>query len=293
MSIQLNINEITLTQKQVQHYHDDGFLVLEGIVPESVCDALKERMDELLESFDPGEIRSIFTTNEQSRHTDQYFMESAEKISFFFEEEAFNEEGKLKQDLSLSINKVGHSLHTEDALFRSFSLSSIWSSLLKQLGMSDPRAAQSMYIFKQPGIGGEVNCHQDSTFLYTSPMSVIGLWFAVEDATLQNGCLWGIPGGHKEGLLKRFERVEPDAIETKMVSLKEHQWQDEELVALPVPKGSLVILNGEFPHLSYANRSEKSRHAYALHAVDASCHYPQENWLQLKHDQGFASFVES
>lgn len=150
-----------------------------------------------------------------------------------------------------------------------------------------------MYIFKQPSIGGEVNCHQDSTFLYTQPMSVIGLWFAIEDATLENGCLWGLPGGHKQGLLKRFERTSAGAIETKMVLLNEHQWALDELVAMPVPKGSLVVLNGEFPHLSYANRSGKSRHAYALHAVDKGCDYPLENWLQVGEDQEFASFHTS
>jgi phytanoyl-CoA hydroxylase len=123
-------------------------------------------------------------------------------------------------------------------------------------------------------------------------MSVIGLWFAIEDATLDNGCLWGIPQGHKIGLLKRFERVDAGAIETKMVALKEHQWRQDELVALPVPKGSLIILNGEFPHLSYANRSEKSRHAYALHAVDKMCEYPVLNWLQPNTGSDFQCFHE-
>jgi phytanoyl-CoA hydroxylase len=55
-----------------------------------------------------------------------------------------------------------------------------------------------MYIFKQPGIGGEVGCHQDATFLYTDPITVTGFWFAIEDATLENGCLWAAPGGHRE-----------------------------------------------------------------------------------------------
>ena len=58
------------------------------------------------------------------------------------------------------------------------------------LGLPDAVALQSMYIFKQPFIGGEVGCHQDATFLYTDPMTVTGFWFAIEDATLDNGCIW-------------------------------------------------------------------------------------------------------
>ncbi|MBJ7539510.1 phytanoyl-CoA dioxygenase family protein [Marinomonas transparens] len=286
----LDLKTVDLTARQISQYHEEGYLVIESLVLESVCGALKERVAFLMGDFDPDSVRSIFTTNEQTRHADRYFMESAEKVSFFFEEEAFDASGNLKQSLALSINKIGHGLHSQDDVFRDFSLSCVWHSLLQQLGMKKPCAVQSMYIFKQPGIGGEVNCHQDSTFLYTTPMSVIGLWFAIEEATLENGCLWGVPKGHREGLLKRFERETPGSITTKMVTIKEHQWNQDELVALPVPKGSLVILNGEFPHLSYANRSNKSRHAYAIHAIDQVCEYPEENWLQPSQGKAFLPF---
>ena len=49
-------------------------------------------------------------------------------------------------------------------------------------------------LLQQPKIGGEVAVHQDSTFLYTDPPTVVGLWIALEDATKENGCLWTIIG---------------------------------------------------------------------------------------------------
>ena len=65
------------------------------------------------------------------------------------------------------------------------------------IGFAEPLLLQSMYIFKQPRIGGEVSCHQDSTFLHTEPLSCVGFWLALEDATEKNGCMWAEPGGHR------------------------------------------------------------------------------------------------
>ncbi len=59
---------------------------------------------------------------------------------------------------------------------------------------------------QQPKIGGEVRPHQDSTFLRTDPPSVVGLWWALEDATKQNGCLWALPGAHAQGVARHFIR---------------------------------------------------------------------------------------
>mgnify|MGYP005993194937 CR=1 FL=1 len=50
------------------------------------------------------------------------------------------------------------------------------------------------YIFKQPNIGGEVTPHQDGTFLYTEPQSVLGFWWPLDACSLSNGCLWAVPG---------------------------------------------------------------------------------------------------
>ena len=69
-----------------------------------------------------------------------------------------------------------------------------------------PIVCQSMYIFKQPHIGGEVRPHQDASYLYTEPLKEIGVWIALEDCTVENGCLSFIPGSHKGPLATRFIR---------------------------------------------------------------------------------------
>lgn len=266
-----------LTAGMQEAYARDGFLVVEGMVAAEDCDALMARAEELVAAFDPGTVSSVFSTRGQVHGRDSYFQESGDKIRFFFEEEAFDAAGRLRQDKRLSINKIGHAQHDLDAVFRRFSRLPQLAALAMGLGLAEPLLLQSMYIFKQPRIGGEVGWHQDSTFLYTEPPSVVGLWFALEDATLENGCLWALPGGHKGPLRERWRR---DGAAMVMERLDDTPWPQEGAVPLEVPKGTLVVLHGTLPHGSAPNRSDRSRHAYTLHLIDDACRYAADNWLQ-------------
>jgi phytanoyl-CoA hydroxylase len=268
---------MAMTQQENNNYHDQGFLVLEGFATEDKCDQLRARAAEMVQEFDPAEAVSIFSTHEQNRTTDNYFLTSGDKIRFFFEENAFNTDGTLKYEKEKSINKIGHALHDLDPVFERFSRSEKIKEVANAIRMKNPLLLQSMYIFKQPNIGGEVTCHQDSTFLYTDPIDIVGLWFALEDATVENGCLWAIPGGHRSGLKSRWVRSEEGM---KFDVFNSEPWPEDQLVPLEVSKGSLILLNGLLPHRSFENRSPRSRHAYTLHLIGADANYPADNWLQ-------------
>jgi phytanoyl-CoA hydroxylase len=262
---------------RAEDFARQGFLVLPRFVPAASCDALKARAEELVAGFRPETV-SIFSTHEQSRTSDEYFLSSGDQIRFFFEENAFRPDGSLRQDKLLSINKIGHALHDLEPLFDRFSRTPELASLASELGLRRPVLIQSMYIFKQPYIGGEVNSHQDATFLYTEPPTCLGFWFALEDATLENGCLWALPGGHELGLKKRFVRTEGGG--TTFRVLDPTPLPEEGMVPLEVEKGTLVVLHGLLPHKSGANTSPRSRHAYSVHLIDGTATYPQDNWLQ-------------
>jgi phytanoyl-CoA hydroxylase len=277
-----------VTPEQLQQYQHDGFLILKEFVETRACDRLRARAAELVRDFDPGDIRSIFSTREQNRLSDDYFLSSGDKIRFFFEEDAFLADGTLKQSKEDSINKIGHALHDLDPVFSEFSRTPDIRQLVADLHIERPLLLQGMYIFKQPRIGGEVICHQDSTFLYTEPQDIAGLWFALEDATIENGCLWAIPGGHKPGLKSRWLRNAEGGM--KFDVFDSSPWPEERLVPLEVSKGSLIILNGLLPHRSLANRSSKSRQAYTLHVIGSDCRYPETNWLQRSSEMPLLGF---
>lgn len=271
-----------LSTEQLREYDRDGFLILRDFVAIETCTQLRARAIQMIRDFDTAGVVAVFSTREQNRIADDYFLSSGDKIRFFFEEDAFNGDGSLKQDKERSINKIGHALHDLDPVFNQFSRSAAIKTLVEDLQISDPLLLQSMYICKQPNIGGEVNCHQDSTFLYTEPNAIAGLWFALEDATLENGCLWAIRGGHREGLKSRWVRS-PDG-GMKFINLNTKDWAMDRLVPLEVSKGTLIVLHGLLPHLSRQNRSARSRHAYTLHVISGDVDYADDNWLQRRSD---------
>ena len=276
-----------LSAEMTAAYERDGVLVLEGMVPRRDCQALMRRAGELVEGFDTSESATVFSTTTRSHDRDEYFRTSGGRIRFFLEEGAIAADGALNREKSQCINKVGHALHDLDPVFDAFSRDRRLSAVAQSIGCARPLLLQSMYIFKQPNIGGEVTWHQDSTYLYTEPLSVFGLWIALEDATIENGCLWALPGRHLEPLRNRYRYVD-GKLTTEV--LNPEKWPEEGKVPLEVPQGTLVVLHGSLPHRSDTNFSGKSRHAYALHVIDGACRYTDDNWLRRPADMPLRGF---
>lgn len=175
-----------------------------------------QRASALVKNLKPEWDKAIFSTNDQTKTSNEYFLSSGDKIRVFMEE--------------------------------------------------DEETAK-----------GEVSIHQDATFLYTDPISVTGFWFAMQDATLQNGCLWALPSGHRLGLASRFHRK---GEETDFEYFEGTPIPRTGYIPLEVSEGTLVLLYGLLPHYSEANLSSKTREAYAIHMIERDAFYPNDNWLQ-------------
>jgi phytanoyl-CoA hydroxylase len=265
----------------------DGVLVVEDAVPVADCDALVERSRTIVAAWDPAEGAAVFSTTAPRHAADRYFRESGDKIRVFLEDGALGPDGTLARSKLQAVNKLGHAMHDLDPVFDRVSRRPLLAALAGGLGPADPLLVQSMVIWKPPGIGGEVTCHQDAAFLVTDPPSVVGFWLALEDADAGNGCLFAIPGGHRGPLRQLFHEVD-GALATE--TLDATPFDEAARVALPARKGTVVVLHGLLPHGSAPNTSERSRMAYTLHMVDGAARWHPGNWLRRSPGLPFRGF---
>ncbi len=275
-----------LSPADLDTWQRDGCLVLPGFKAADELAAVCRRARDIVHAFTPSAQTSRFSTRDRSQVTDAALLASAEAVHCFFEEEALDEHGQLRVPKERSINKIGHALHDRDPVFEAFSHGPALAELGRDLGLLQPQVWQSQVIFKQPHIGGEVGWHQDASFFVTTPQTVTTFWFALEDATLDNGCLWIQRGGHRgadggPAALREQYRCDHASGTLHMQALDATPWPTmAEAVPLPVAAGTLIVFHGLLPHCSAPNRSAKSRLAYTLHATDARARYAPENWLQ-------------
>lgn len=320
---------IGLTPSQVSFFNENGYLVIPDYLSRTEIDSLLIETNSLLTSFPlDSHPLTTFTTGdgeqeEESKHVgDDYFLTSGDKIRFFFEPDAFSKtaanggtENQKKPTLlkpkHLAVNKIGHSLHSISDPFRKVSLSENNAAIARSLGFRDPRVLQSMVICKQPGIGGAVPPHRDSEFLYTSPPSAVGWWFALQDAGPGNATLGMWKGTHLPraggAIRRRFVRASPGTefvvnegpryprgVDDEQNEPETDTINGEDFEILDIKAGSLVLIHGNVLHNSEKNTSPKSRYAYTFHVIegDKGWEYDGRNWLQPPQNGEFSKLCQ-
>jgi ectoine hydroxylase-related dioxygenase (phytanoyl-CoA dioxygenase family) len=168
-----------------------------------------------------------------------------------------------------------------------------------QAQSSDPRIAkvltavigpnvkcmQSMLFIKSAGKPGQA-WHQDESYIPTRDRSLTGAWLALDDATVENGCLWVILGSQQPGVIWPMKPPRDDRFDCAWESYR-YPYDESQAIPLEMKAGSLAVFNGYLLHRSLPNRSkEKFRRALVTHYMSAESLLP---WMRPKEGESVAS----
>ena len=135
------------------------------------------------------------------------------------------------------------------------------------------KAMQSMLFIKSEGKPGQP-WHQDEYFIPTRDRSLTAVWIALDNATVENGCLWVLPGSHRRGVLYP-SREQQDPRFDCSIEAYDFPYADEDAVPVEIPAGSALIFNGYLLHRSLENSGRHGyRRALANHYMSAESLLP-------------------
>ncbi|MEM7132717.1 MAG: phytanoyl-CoA dioxygenase family protein [Chloroflexota bacterium] len=235
---------IELTPQQLEEYHRDGYIVIEDLVSSDHVSSLGERLREYTHGVRPrGDLK--------------------------IQVEPRVQRGELTVDHpGDGIRKIDQ-LVQEDDLFRQLGLHPNILSVLTHILGPDIKMFRNALLLKPPEVGSAKGMHQDSPYWPIEPMELCSCWFPLDDATLENGCMAAITGGHKKGAL-------PHVTVTDDFVVDEDYYDKEEMVMLPMKAGSGLFFHSLLPHYTAPNRSQKWRRAIALSYMSAKSTYTGE-----------------
>lgn len=141
------------------------------------------------------------------------------------------------------------------------------AEVLEMLLGHPPLAAQSMYYFKPPGGKGQ-GMHQDNFYLLVKPSTCIAAWTAIDAATVENGCLWVVPGSHLSDIICPKETDSPKWMNYGDSHITTFP-REQKPVPVEVPRGSTMFFSGNLIHGSGPNRTQdRHRRTFIGHYVD-------------------------
>lgn len=233
-----------LSDEQLAAYERDGYVVVEDLLPEAEVAALRERVREYTHGGRPlaGIVAQV---------------------------EPRVQRGELQvEHPGDGIRKLDR-LVQEDDLFRRLGLNEGIVGIVAQILGPDLKLFRNSLMLKPPEVGSQKGMHQDSPYWPIEPMALCSCWFALDDATPENGCMAVIPGGHRRGPLPHVHVTDDFVVDPACCDPAEG-------VLAPVRAGGGLFFHSLLPHATAPNRSRKWRRAIALSYMASRARYTGE-----------------
>lgn len=232
-----------LTPEQVAFFEENGYLILGTLLSEEELEKLRRRAE--------------WIASGEAEHVPEQYRQVEPRVAG----------GELAVDsYTLSLRKISHMAWYDEVMLGHARDPRITDCVAALLG-PDLKLYQDQLFMKPPRVGSRQKYHQDQPlgFHIEPPELMVTCWTALDDATLENGCLRVLPGTHRAGLLPAevIQEYERRAVEGSLT----------EEVPLVLKAGACSLHHGHLLHSSFPNLSDQRRRGYATHYVSARCHY--------------------
>lgn len=227
----------TINQALTIHYQREGFLVTENLLPNDLITALRDRITDIaaghVPSFPPRDIEF-----EPSRDG----------------------------GVSTTPRKINRCAENDSVFMSAVRRCEILDIVERLIG-PDIKLFGSQCFMKPPG-GVQKPYHQDSAYFTIEPQSQVTCWIALDDATVENGCMWVIPGSHRDGICDHSQPWEVAGRVDMQVPDKEIDRSRETPITLTA--GSCSFHHSVLLHRSGPNQTDSHRRGLAVHYMSAA-----------------------
>lgn len=239
----------------IEQYHQLGFLAVADVFSKAQVEQARAAISELIMGREPGFKGLQFEAAAQSRLAD---MTLAER--------------------ELAVRKLMGFTAWDERLHALAAHPSLMRLVRRLMGDREPKLFQDMALIKPPG-GREKPWHQDKAYFNISvDEPVVGLWIALDDATVENGCMHLIPGSHRDGPVVHFMRRDWQICDTQV---------RRDQVAVPLKPGGVLIFDGLIHHGTPHNLTDQRRRALQYHYAPSDAVWVNEdNRLAVYGEEG-------
>lgn len=238
-----------LSERQVEQFSADGVLVVEDLLGAEEVEALGKRAE--------------WVASGRAEHIGENLLQVEPRVKA----------GEVEaDDYANSLRKMSH-LAFYDEVFQAHARNAKILDVIEGLLGADIKLYQDQLFMKPPKIGSRQAYHQDKPLGFNiEPADMVTCWVALDDATIENGCLWMLPGTHRFGVIDR----------EKWRAYEEKALAGDLPTELPIElkAGSCSFHHGLILHSSRSNLTGERRRGFATHYVSAHCRYtgpPEKN----------------
>ena len=245
-----------LTPAHKEHFDEKGYLAFADALTAAEIEAIRQALTEvtqsLLQAAHKGEADIITIPDAKKNYSGVQIKKTGTGFTIQFEG-GFDPLTLATEEAELKYRKLGD-YHTEHEVFEALVAHDRIKGFLEQLIGQEVILKNSMALAKPAFIGSEKPWHQDNAYFDYLPLELLGtVWIALDDATLENGCMHVLPGQHRRGPLRHHHTTDCEIISDRI---------DRSLaVPIPLAAGGIMFFSAMLPHQTPPNLTASRRRA--------------------------------